>query len=480
MRRVSRSPAFVVGGTVRDLLLGRESTDLDLAIVGPAEPVARKLAQDLSARLVVLDDATQVFRIVLPPKYGRWQQIDVAQAQGRDIQTDLLRRDFTINSLAWPVHPGEALLDPRQGARDLSRRLIRADRPDVFKEDPLRLLRAFRQAAQLGFEIDAPTLRAIRRFRGLARRPAGERIRQELLSLLAADDFSRWLERMDECRLLTALIPELERSRRCATVYYGPGGVLRHLFDTNARMDFLLANLDRVFPELARDIRSHLDWQKSKPLLRLAALLHDVAKPATAKRMGGRLRFFGHDIAGAKLSGKILSQFRFSRDEIAFVSSCVLHHLRPGNLAANESVSDKAAYRFFQDVGSHGVALLLVCWADHASYLNPKELEQVLPFAAKDPHGFDLSRFKGEGARKTLHHLQIVGLLLRNFFRRQETVRPQRLIGGKEVMKALKIPPGPEVGRILQLVQEAQAEGKVRDRRQALEFLKKTRLFARP
>lgn len=478
-RQFHSSAAYVVGGTVRDLLIGRSSNDLDLAVEGAAAPFANRLSKALGGRLVTLDDATKVYRIILPAGHGPWKQIDVAQVQGKDIHQDLLRRDFTINAMAWSLDGG-ALLDPRGGLGDLKSKILRADRPEVFRDDPLRLLRAFRQAAQLGFSIDAATLRHIRKFRKLATKPAGERIRQELLSLLIAPDFSHWLQPMDQSGLLTTLFPELERSRRCAVEYYGKGGVLRHLFDASARMDFLLAHLDRTFPEFAADIQAHLSWENAKPLLRLAIFLHDIAKPATAKKVGGRLRFFGHDEMGAKLASKFLSKYRFSNDELSFVSTCILHHLRPGNLAANESISDKAAFRFFRDVGRHGVALLLVCWADHASYLSPAEVERVLPHASKDPHGFEADRIREEGVRKTLHHLQVVSFLLRSFFRRRETVQPTKLISGNEVMKALKIPPGPEVGRILGLLQEAQAEGKVRDRRQAIEFVKKTHSLARP
>src|SRR6185369_4516382 len=142
----------------------------------------------------------------------------VAQIQGKNVEADLLRRDFTVNAMAWSPADG-ALLDPRGGREDLKRRLIRADRPVVFKEDALRLLRAFRQAAQLDFEIDEATMRHIAAHRRLVLRPAGERIRQELLGLFTSIECARWLEVMDRASLLTALFPELERSRRCAEVY---------------------------------------------------------------------------------------------------------------------------------------------------------------------------------------------------------------------------------------------------------------------
>lgn len=516
VRSNAESPVYLVGGSLRDAILKRSTTDLDLAVEGSAETLARRLARELKGTLVVLDEATRVYRVVLPrgSPYLPWTQLDIAQAQNKDIHADLLRRDFTINAMAWPLpgtsrkkydlsrsawrsySPGkegkvrgsvrlktDELLDPRGGLRDLKRRIIRADLPSVFPKDPLRLLRAFRQAAQLDFNLDAATQRHIRTYRGLVRKPAGERIRHELLEILSSSRAETWLRRMDEAGLLAGLFPELEKCRRCAAVYYGRGGVLRHSLDTAARMDLLLLNLEGIFPDIAKEVRGHMaertgSWERAQPLLRLAALLHDIAKPATARMIKGRLRFFGHDTLGAQKAAKLLGNLRFSRQETEFVSACIRHHLRPGNLAANLVISDKAAFRFFRDVGDCGVALLLVCWADHASYLSPSTLRRVLPHVGKDPHSFPLDRVRGGDVRKTLHHLQAVGYLLRSYFQRRERILPSALLDGHAIMKALKIPPGPAVGRALDLLREAQAEGKVSDQAKALEFLnKKKRLL---
>ena len=188
---------------------------------------------------------------------------------------------------------------------------------------------------------------------------------------------------MDEAGVLTSLFKDLEASRQCAQCYYGRGGVLGHTLEVTARLDALLADPAAAFADAAGPLLEHLEGRLTpghpwRATLMLAALLHDVSKPETARRMGGRLRFFGHDTTGARRAASILRALRFSNETIETVAAVVTHHLRPGNLVAGGEITDKAAYRFFRDLGEHAVAVLLVCWADHASYLPARQLERLL------------------------------------------------------------------------------------------------------
>ncbi|MBI3550496.1 MAG: HD domain-containing protein [Elusimicrobia bacterium] len=460
-------------------MLGRPIADLDLAYQGPARALAEAIAREAGGTLVALDEETRVYRIVLRDGvFAPLRQIDVAEVQGKDIHEDLLRRDFTVNAMAAPI-AGGVLIDPRGGLKDVRSRTLRADDPKVFIEDPLRLLRAFRIAAQLDLTIEPATLKHIRAHRKRVGAPAGERVRQELMALLSVSPCHVWLRRMDETGLLTALFPDLEASRRCATVYYGEGGVLRHTLDCVERMDTILQNPNFAFPGLAEELLRHYSAEggiaSKHALLRLAILLHDVAKPATAKRIGGRLRFFLHDSVGARMATEILKTLRCSRDEIDTVALCIRHHLRPGNLAANATVSNKAVHRFFKDLGPRGVSLLLVCWADHASYLTPAKLRAIVPDASANPNTYKpRSTQRHPDTLKTLKHLQVLNFLLRNYLHLRETVvAPPRLLNGNVVMRALRIKPGPAVGRILDKLQEAQAAGEVKDKDAALAFIRK-------
>ena len=480
--KIAGQEVWLVGGAIRDAALGRATSDLDLAC-GDARGLAAKLARTFRGTLVTLDERNAVYRLVLPPQRGRsLAQIDVAGLQGKTIEEDLRRRDFTANAIALPLTgtvgaalPESAFLDPRGGLSDLAAGTLRGEIEQNFVDDPLRLLRAFRIAAQLGLELDDETLKSVRKHRRLVREPAPERVHAELLALLAVEGSPAWLSRMDACGLLTEVFEELEPARRCAEDYYGEGGVLKHTLAVCARVDYLLTNLRRVYPRLAPDLEKHLAARGGpafRGLLVLSALLHDVAKPETARRVGGRLRFFEHDTKGAVVAEKMLRRLRLSREQIDTAAMIVRQHLRPGHLASGGELTERAIYRFFRDLGEDAPGLLIVCWGDHASYMPEPRLKRLLKTATADPKRSDVSRLP-EDARKTMKHLQLVSLLLRRWCEKERAPEPERLLDGGDVMKALKIPPGPKVGELLERVREAQAEGAVTDKESALALIAK-------
>ncbi len=477
----AKQPVWLVGGSIRDAALGRPFGDLDLACAD-ARALAAQLARAFKGTLVTLDEENAVYRLVLMPARGKTiRQIDIAGLQGKSIESDLARRDFTVNAAALelakelpPSLPESAFLDPRGGLKDLAAGLVRAEIEENLSDDPLRLLRAFRIAAQHDLTIEGKTLKAIKRLRPLIAKPSPERVTAELLLLLAVPGASSWLALMDECGLLTAIFPELEPSRRCAEDYYGPGGVMKHTLDVCARVDFLLTNLRGIYPAIAGDLEKHFAERGGAPfraLLLLAALLHDVAKPETAKKIDGRLRFFEHDTKGASATEKILRRLRLSREQIDTASAIVRHHLRPGHLASGGPLTERAVYRFFRDLGPDAPGLLIVCWGDHSSYMPEARLKRLLKTATADSKRSDLSRLKPEDARKTVHHLQLVSTLLRRWRDLSRAPAPERLLDGRDVMKALKIPPGPRIGELLERVREAQAEGEIKDREGALALI---------
>jgi poly(A) polymerase len=255
-------------------------------------------------------------------------------------------------------------------------------------------------------------------------------------------------------------------------------GVMTHTLDVCARLDFLLTNLRALYPAQAKAFWTRLAARAPadappRALLMLGALLHDVAKAETAKRVDGRLRFFEHDVIGAERASTLLKRLRFSRAAIDAVAAIGRHHLRPGHLVSAGGASDKAVYRLFRDLGEDAPALLAVCWADHASYLPEAALKRHLKTAVAEPSvdGRELARLKPEEARKTVRHLQLVSSLLRRGLAPGPGPVPERLLDGAAVMKALRIPPGPKVGEALEKLREAQATGAVRTREEALAFV---------
>lgn len=477
-----------MGGIVRSSLLKRESSDLDIALpLADVAPAARELGKRLKAAVFEMDAEFGVWRLVT---HKGKIQIDLTAYQGKDLKADLLRRDFAFNSLAYPVSAlPEIVITPQKsgtahvilkklkrnlisdysgGLADVSAKVINISNPRVFKEDPLRMLRAFRSAAELGFVISDKTLKQIKKDRALVVQPAGERVREELERLFATSKAYEKLRLMDACGLLTALFAELEPQRKCAEVYYGKGGVLKHTLDVFKRMEYLLDHMPKAFPKYAKKLAP---FAANKPLYKMAALLHDIAKPATAKMMGDRLRFFYHEEKGARMAKTVLERLHYSRADIRLISAMISEHLRPSNLASNDVITDRGAYHFFRDLGEAGVPLLLLCWADYASYVSDAQLKRIMPKSADRLMTIAQAQ-KTANVGKTLRHMQVLSLLLRKFFDTPKKVQPSRLITGRDVMDALSLPPSPKIGEILEAVAVAQVEGKVTRKEDALAFIK--------
>lgn len=476
---------YLVGGALRDALLKRPFRDIDLAVPPSAdfEGRLRRLASRLGASAFPLDEANRVWR--LTGRAEPFLQLDLMPFVGGTLESDLARRDFTVNALALKLAPalkfapkkgggGFTLAAPRAGVidhcgglKDLAAGLVRPVSPGVFKDDPARLLRAFRAAAELEFRLTPAALKAVKAQAALIKTTSPERVRDELLRILDLPDSARRIAELRAAGLLFEIFPDLAAQEGCATAYYGKGGVFTHTLRVLERLDHLLEDLDRYLP-------GHEKVSALLPpprLFRLAALLHDAAKPPKAAVVGDRLRFFGHEECGAEMAEKIMGDLRFSRDEIRLVSRMIGAHLRPGNLAANDTVSDRAMFRFFSAMGDATVPLLALCWADHASYVTPEQLRRMRPrlHAAPKPLPAGLPY---NSPKKTLRYMQVLYVLYKAYLERGPRSGAPRLVDGNDVMKILKLPAGPRVGEFLERVKLLQFEGRLKTREQALKALK--------
>jgi poly(A) polymerase len=314
--------AYLVGGLPRDAALGRAARDIDLAVMADAIDIGTELAAELGARPVVLDGANGVIRLVMPP--GDIAQVDVSTIQGGSLEADLRRRDLTLNAMAIGLSdlrleaPGAItldLIDPLGGLGDIARKQIRAASAEAFREDGIRLLRAVRLAAELGFVIEAETEALIKRDASLIAEEAGERIREELLRLLSLTGSGDTLIYMQQLGLLTAVMPELAPSVGLEQHNDHQWDVFRHSMRSVDALDFLLRRGD--WPYADASVRDDAPWndeieahfkQTVSPLSsrrelgKLAAILHDVAKPQTkGTSPSGRMCFYGHPQQGQRL-----------------------------------------------------------------------------------------------------------------------------------------------------------------------------------
>jgi poly(A) polymerase len=409
--------AYWVGGCVRDRLMGREPKDYDIATSARPEQVEALFPRTIPVGrafgvVLILHEGVQyeiaTFRAEADYADGRHP----AEVRFATAQADARRRDFTINGCFYdPV--SDRLHDWVGGRADLERRLIRTigAPAERFGEDHLRLLRAVRFAAQLGFEIEASTFSAIQTLAALVLRVSAERIRDELLKLFQPAHAARGLDLLEATGLLLQILPEIAAFRAChqPPQYHPEGDVYQHV-------RLMLTQLPADAP----------------PLLPWAVLLHDVAKPATATPdpVTGQTRFYGHERAGAELTGQILHRLRFPRAQIDELKAAVLHHMQ------------------FKDVRRMRKATL------RRMLLRPTF-----------PLELELHRLDCLGSHGQLDHYDLLVRERAEFAAKPQLLPP--LLNGDDLM-AMGVPEGPRVGRLLIELRDRQLAEEIRTREEAL------------
>ncbi len=416
--------AFLVGGCVRDLLLGREPADYDVTTDATPDQVIGLFPENVAVGAQ--------FGVVLIPQEELKVEVatfrsDIGYSDGRHpdrvsfsktAEEDVQRRDFTINGLLMRHDTGE-VLDYVGGQADLRAKVIRAigDPDRRFTEDKLRMLRAVRFAARFGFEIESDTLRAIRRHVEEIRQVSPERLRDELTKMLTEGAARRAFELLDETGLLQQVLPEIAAMKGVEQPpqFHPEGDVWIH---TRLMLEALLAG---VSPTLA--------W---------GVLLHDVGKPPTfksASETGDRIRFDGHVDVGVRMAEEICRRLRFSNEDTEQILALVDNHMRFKDVESMRASTLKRFVRlphFDEHLALHRVDCL-------SSHGNLDSYELVRRFIAETP---------------------------------PEQVRPERLITGDD-LQAMGFRPGPVFSQILGSLEDAQLEGEVKTREEAAQFVLK-------
>lgn len=443
-------PAWLVGGAVRDRLMGRELGDIDLVVAGDVKAAARHLALSSGGPAFPLSDEFGAWRVMGPDR--DWQ-VDICPLRDGSIEADLGLRDFTVNAIAEPLDGGP-LLDPHDGAGDLRAHRLRMVDPRAFPDDPLRVLRLARFACELGLTPDAPTITEARAHAAALDGIAGERVLAELKRVLAADTALDGLELMEDLGVTAAILPEVTAL----------AGVTQNRFHHLDVHDHTLAVLQAVIDlehdpaalvgaEHAEAVGAHLRQPLADELtrgqaLRFGALLHDIAKPATRTihPESGFVGFPGHDEAGATLSREMLTRLRASERLRAHVAALTRHHLRLGFLVKYRPLSARQVYGYLHacDPVSVDVTLLSIC-------------DRVA--TRGDNAGPSIA------AHLELAHATIGPALAWADYRAQEP-----LVRGDVLARELGIAPGPQLGPLLAAVDEARYAGAVDDARSAVRY----------
>jgi tRNA nucleotidyltransferase/poly(A) polymerase len=468
------TPVWLVGGAVRDLLLGFYTTDLDFVVDGDAIRVARRIANHLGGDYYTLDRERETGRVILREGVPEQVTFDIARMRGEDIQEDLRRRDFTINALAVSLTDPPEWIDPTGGAGDLKDKQLRACSAQSLLDDPARSLRAVRFGLVFDLQITPETIRQVREAGPKLGTISPERLRDEMMKLLGIREPGRAIRLLDHLDLIEYLFPEIiplhdlrqppphayDGFEHTIAVMNRLDGLLTLLgpkHDPEGAADLLLAQASLRLGRYRERLNAHFERKlrtgnRVCHLLNLAALYHDSGKPSTLGiEADGRIRFFGHARVGAELVEARARALHFSNQEIQDLKCIVENHMRPGFLQESLPLTRRAIYRFFRDTAEKGIDVVMLSLADF--------LGTYTPPAPQD----DWSA-----------RIDVARTLLEAYFdQREQCIDPVPLLRGDEVLLELGLTPGPNLGRILKSTLEAQAAGEIQTRAQALDLARK-------
>ena len=434
-------PAWVVGGAVRDELLGRPTADLDLVVDGDVRGLAKALSRATGGPAFELSDAFGAWRIVGPEH--RWQ-VDIMRLQGASLAEDLAKRDFTINAMARPLAGGD-VVDPHGGAGDLAAHRLRMVAPSSFDDDPLRTLRLARFACELAMEPDPETRAAATHRAPRIADVAAERVFAELKRVIAADRVLEGLALMDALGLTPHVLPELSALRGVEQNRYHHLDVYDHTLEVLAETVALEREPGAVLgAELDAPLRAFLAQPLADELtrataLRFGALLHDAAKPETQAFHddGTVLGFPGHADLGAERSRAALTRLRTSEKLRAHVALLARHHLGLGYLVHKAPLDRRTIHQYLVKTAPVEVDVSLLSIADRLATRGRKADEAI----AK--------------------HLEVARIVLPHALAYADWAAQPPLIRGDELARALEIRRGPELGRMLAAIAEARYAGEV-------------------
>ena len=451
---------YLVGGFIRDILLGRSSKDVDF-VAPQASELANFLATEIGARLALIDRKFGTIRLIPPAssdEVSDFYQVDLSPLRGSSIAADLNQRDFTVNALAvelseWQPDGTFDLVDPLGGLSHLRARRLQLCSPPSLEDDPLRILRAYRLAATHDFTLDGHTQDRIREMRHGLNRVAVERIRDELVLILSTTNSVPILRVLDDDNVMQQLLPECGPMRNCSQNDYHHRDLWQHSFIALEVLESFLASPEKLLGRYAEEalpiLAQRIAGERTREImLKLGVLLHDIGKPnCRTVDENGVTHFYRHEVAGERLAGSLCARFCFSNKEIDFVSQLIRYHMRVVHLFSLKRTSRKALSRLFK-LGPELFWPLLFLFGSH--YM-----------AAKGPR----SRKAEIGP---LRH-RIDRWL--DFYHKQLKPKEEEppLVRGHELMNRLNLSPGPTVGKLLHTLAELQWEGRISTRQEALD-----------
>jgi len=450
----------VAGGAVKDCLLGLPVSDVDVVFPPGAQGIAARFAERTGGTRIALreDEPDKMTERVVAREGDEPLLFDFTAQRGASIEDDLAGRDFTVTAMAMPLDAFVSgdfsrLIDPFGGRAAISGREIRVLSDDTFRQDPLRLLRAFRLAAELGFTIDGKTLAQIERDCALLGFVSGERVREEIFRILEINPCHLFIDAIDRVGLLEGILPGVTSMKGVEQNGYHALDVWAHTMLCLKELEGIFAKPREEFADAGADFPGYLAGgfvrgRSRAALLKLATLLHDAGKPGRVSRdVEGRTHFYGHAAAGGAAVETVAEKLRLAKAERDFLVLLVSNHMHLVHLTAGSSRTRRSILHFFRKYGEDYRALFLLFAADTRATVGPK----------MTPGRVSLIR-------------EAVAEMLRLY---EEDLRPRLqatpLLTGRDLIDRFGLEPGPLIGDILRKVEDARLEGLVFDRDSALE-----------
>ncbi len=442
---------YLVGGAVRDILLGKEIIDRDLIVTDEdAREFSLKAADFFCAKFISLDEINKIYRLVMPDKIN---YLDITNPIEGSMEKDLNRRDLTVNAICADIKTGE-ILDLCHGLEDFENKIIKGIREENFTDDPLRLLRIFRFHSVLGFEIDLKLLETAKKYSSLINNPARERVEYELMKLFSGNYAHSALIKMDETGILEQIFPFVKELKQVPANAHHHLDLFHHSIETVRQVELL-------YNEAPAEVKKHLDkidfgGFSRLAHLKLASFMHDIGKFSTwtIEADTKRHRFIKHDDVGAKMCQPILRELTFSNKQISYIKTIIKNHMYPTMVVSAPELNDKVMMRFVRKAGDDAIDMIIVAKADRLSALGPEITKETVN-----------------------QNIALLNKLQDFYIKSLETIVPlPKLLNGNEVMEILGISPSPLLGEIMKALREAQISSEVTNKQEAIQFVKSLQL----
>ena len=439
---------YLVGGSVRDILAGKEYTDRDLIVADEdAKTFSQRLAEFLDGVFISLDEENKIYRVVLKDKIN---YLDITNPVGGSLERDILRRDLTINAVAINIRTGEIPQICTPYIQDIRNGIIKGVAEQNFIDDPLRMLRVFRFYSVTGFNIDESLLNFISENKKLIEQPAKERVEYELMKLFSGEYCHLSLLKMDECGFLELLFPFVNELKKVPSNQHHHLDLFHHSIETVRQIGFIYNNS-------SADVKAHMDKVDFGGFsrlahLRLAAFMHDIGKFSTwtIEEDTGKHRFIKHDDVGAKMSAPFLKNLCFSNKQIEYISYIIKKHMYPSAIVSAPDLNEKIMMRYIRHSEDNSIDNILIAKADRLS-----------------------ARGEAVSDEMVAENISSLDKLLNYYLSVKDTLKPlPKLLDGNEVMDILNIPPSKELGEIMAALKEAQMSGDVLTKNDAINFVK--------